>query len=368
MFDISQEEDYRELTLEEQYLVNGGERIENSDAAVAAGSPGDVLTRNDGSEVVITQGDITAAQKKLGLTGSGGNPGEGSGGYSGGPSGSPQSPSETKQAPDLIQDSNPKNSQNSNNSKNSYSAYFLKEDGAWIFGHALGLIYYDGKYFMFEINSINENVFSDIIEDMKFENFKSLSDNGKNMKSEGLKGTITDIYKFIERSINKNMRAQDANNYFVNKNKDNKTIYEPQPAYTVNILSVSETKFPTKGTLSFFGSFDDIYSGCIMRTFDTKQDAMSFLTYAGYDSFVKFHNTDEQNRVLIDYMKEEGTKYKDYNLVTNNCGTFIYNTFTLPGTGLQKDDTFYSVVPCQIDDLLKKSNSNTESGKIGDFY
>ncbi len=81
--------------------MNGGERIENSDAAVAAGSPGDVLTRNDGSEVVITQGDINAAQKKLGLTGSGGNPGEGngvvtgSGGNnntstsSGGPSGNP---------------------------------------------------------------------------------------------------------------------------------------------------------------------------------------------------------------------------------------------------------------------------------------
>ena len=101
MFDISQEEDYRELTLEEQYLVNGGERIENSDAAVAAGAPGDVLKRNDGSEVVITQGDINAAQKKLGLTGSGGNPGEGNGGVTGsggnnntttsggGPSGSP---------------------------------------------------------------------------------------------------------------------------------------------------------------------------------------------------------------------------------------------------------------------------------------
>ena len=101
MFDITQEENYRELTLEEQYLVNGGERIENSDAAVAAGAPGDVLKRNDGSEVVITQGDINAAQKKLGLTGSGGNLGEGngvvtgSGGNnntstsSGGPSGNP---------------------------------------------------------------------------------------------------------------------------------------------------------------------------------------------------------------------------------------------------------------------------------------
>ena len=47
MFDISQEEDYRELTLEEQYLVNGGKEIENSIAAQADASVGDTVTRDD---------------------------------------------------------------------------------------------------------------------------------------------------------------------------------------------------------------------------------------------------------------------------------------------------------------------------------
>ena len=98
MFDISQEEDYRELTLEEQYLVNGGEQIENSIEAQANASVGDTVTRDDGSQWTLTQGDINWAQKVMGeRNGSGGNGGSGNGGYSGGPSGpNPSSPSKAK--------------------------------------------------------------------------------------------------------------------------------------------------------------------------------------------------------------------------------------------------------------------------------
>ena len=88
MFDISQEEDYRELTLEEQYLVNGGEQIENSIEAQANASVGDTVTDSNGKTSTLTQGDINWAQKVMAeRNGSGGNSGADSGSPSYGPSG-----------------------------------------------------------------------------------------------------------------------------------------------------------------------------------------------------------------------------------------------------------------------------------------
>ena len=59
----------RELTEEELLLVNGGKKIENSNAAVAEAQVGDSLTRNDGTTVTITQGDIDWAKKQVGSSG-----------------------------------------------------------------------------------------------------------------------------------------------------------------------------------------------------------------------------------------------------------------------------------------------------------
>ena len=55
----------RELTEEELLLVNGGKKIENSNAAVAEAQVGDSLTRNDGTTVTIS----TTADICLGITG-----------------------------------------------------------------------------------------------------------------------------------------------------------------------------------------------------------------------------------------------------------------------------------------------------------
>ncbi|MBP5568959.1 MAG: hypothetical protein J6X54_07035 [Treponema sp.] len=91
MFDISQEEDYRELTLEEQFLVNGGEEVANTNEAVANSKPGDTVTRDDKTTHVITQGDINWAKEHCGAnTGGAGNGNTGQPSYgSGGPSGNP---------------------------------------------------------------------------------------------------------------------------------------------------------------------------------------------------------------------------------------------------------------------------------------
>jgi len=75
MFDISQEEDYRELTLEEQYLVNGGDKVENSDQGVADASAGDFIIRDDGTKVTLKQIDIDLAAQKINGNGAGGNSG-----------------------------------------------------------------------------------------------------------------------------------------------------------------------------------------------------------------------------------------------------------------------------------------------------
>ena len=96
MFDITQEEEYRELTLEEQYLVNGGKEIENSIAAQADASVGDTVTDSNGKTSTLTQGDINWAQKVMAeRNGGSGNSGADSGSPSYGPSG-PNSSSPSK--------------------------------------------------------------------------------------------------------------------------------------------------------------------------------------------------------------------------------------------------------------------------------
>lgn len=55
-----------EITGNALFKINGGAEIENSNKGVANAKPGDTLTRNDGTTVTITQGDIDWAKKQVG--------------------------------------------------------------------------------------------------------------------------------------------------------------------------------------------------------------------------------------------------------------------------------------------------------------
>ena len=54
---------YEELKGDVLYKINGGEYIANTNDAVANGHVGDILVRDDGTEIVINQGDITYARE-----------------------------------------------------------------------------------------------------------------------------------------------------------------------------------------------------------------------------------------------------------------------------------------------------------------
>ena len=55
-----------EITGNALFKINGGAQIENSVEAQANARVGDTLTRNDGTTVTITQGDIDWAKKQVG--------------------------------------------------------------------------------------------------------------------------------------------------------------------------------------------------------------------------------------------------------------------------------------------------------------
>ncbi|MCQ2577755.1 MAG: hypothetical protein MJ176_04400 [Treponema sp.] len=55
-----------EISGDALFKINGGAEIENSNKGVANAKPGDTLTRNDGTTVTITQGDIDWAKKQVG--------------------------------------------------------------------------------------------------------------------------------------------------------------------------------------------------------------------------------------------------------------------------------------------------------------
>ena len=63
--------DCREITGDELYLINGGERVENTHEAVANAQVGDTVERDNGEVVTITQGDIDWAKEHTGTGGTG---------------------------------------------------------------------------------------------------------------------------------------------------------------------------------------------------------------------------------------------------------------------------------------------------------
>ena len=192
MFDITQEEDYRELTLEEQYLVNGGAEVANTNEAVANSKPGDTVTRDDKTTHVITQGDINWAKEHCGAnTGGAGNGNTGQPSYgSGGPSGEsggasstiPKSTKEsisnssnTSKANYTIDDKNKIISADINDPEGimeAYSRYYMLSDRGYAFELKDGKnhvhTFSDSKYVEKYIKSINkfENHFSEVMDNL----------------------------------------------------------------------------------------------------------------------------------------------------------------------------------------------------------
>ena len=69
-FGIYDFSDYaEEITGDALFKINGGAQIENSIEAQANAQVGDTLTRNDGTTVTLTQGDINWAKEKMGSNG-----------------------------------------------------------------------------------------------------------------------------------------------------------------------------------------------------------------------------------------------------------------------------------------------------------
>ena len=58
-----------EITGDALFKINGGAQVENSIEAQANAQVGDTLTRNDGTTVTLTQGDINWAKEKMGSNG-----------------------------------------------------------------------------------------------------------------------------------------------------------------------------------------------------------------------------------------------------------------------------------------------------------
>lgn len=310
---------YREMTEEELLTVNGGAEIENSIAAQANANVGDTVTRKDGTTWTITQGDINWAQQIMeqrsttyGATGETGQPQYGNGGPSGNNDTTPKNP------PPLIN----QDKKETTRKEEAFVEYVMKEDGAGGFGHGAILVHLGEKYYLFEINSIPEDL--------------NLNDN-------------------LQVILDK-MKKYDKENYFHKST---------QPEYESKVLSKTKTKFPTWGSLETSNRSEDKYSGCIQRTFDSRKDVMKFLEQAGYDSGVKFDTTDEQTELVYKNAIENGSNFTDYILFGNNCGSYSLDSLVSPGTGIYHEqwETFGIVdfVPNNIGKILLKSNPSAKT-------
>jgi hypothetical protein len=118
------------------------------------------------------------------------------------------------------------------------------------------------------------------------------------------------------------------------------------PNYTVTlggenrngkVLSNSAISSPTPGSAEIAGK--PTSAGILRSDFNTKGEMLEYLGKAGknggFDSYIEFNTTPEQDSVISGASESSGNKFKNYQLIGNSCGTIARDVLTTPGSGIK---------------------------------
>lgn len=103
-------------------------------------------------------------------------------------------------------------------------------------------------------------------------------------------------------------------------------------------------------------------SGVMKYDFNTKVELMIFLASEGFDSVIEFNTSPQEDIILYSAGITNGMNFGKYKLLSNNCGTYIYNVFTTPGTsinGSEKNSLFDTIIPKRIYSNIQNANNGT---------
>ena len=165
----------------------------------------------------------------------------------------------------------------------SVAGYFIDEQGAGGFGHSgMFVTGKDGKFYVFEVIGVGEK----------------------------------------------------SNNKIPIDKEKGSTIFDAIGLKTTILSNITNNNFPSPELSEKIGKPGQ--SACLMRIFDTSKDMEAGLIKLGFDNCIIFNTTQEQNAVILQSALSKGSDFKNYNLLSNNCGGWARDVLCSNGSGIKK--------------------------------
>ena len=168
------------------------------------------------------------------------------------------------------------------------SGYILDNEGAQGFGHAgMYVQTKDGKYAFFEVTGISKEA------------------NG------------------IESNISPGSTVKD------------------KWGHDTTVLSNLPLKFPTQGSAQSMGQ--PTRAGCLLRTFDKREDMIAALQEMDFDEMIVFKTQGREDAKIYDKAFVEGQSFSGYQVFNDSCGIFARNALTVQGSGIKAINPFVNI-------------------------
>ena len=168
------------------------------------------------------------------------------------------------------------------------SGYILDNEGAQGFGHAgMYVQTKDGKYAFFEVTGISKEA------------------NG------------------IESNISPGSTVKD------------------KWGHDTTVLSNLPLKFPTQGSAQSMGQ--PTRAGCLLRTFDKREDMIAALQKMDFDEMIVFNTHGREDTEIYNKAFVEGQSFSGYQVFNDSCGIFARNALTVQGSGIKAINPFVNI-------------------------
>ena len=168
------------------------------------------------------------------------------------------------------------------------SGYILDNEGAQGFGHAgMYVQTKDGKYAFFEVTGISEEA------------------NG------------------IESNISPGSTVKD------------------KWGHDTTVLSNLPLKFPTQGSAQSMKQ--PTRAGCLLRTFDKREDMIAALQEMDFDEMIVFNTHGREDTEIYNKAFVEGQSFSGYQVFNDSCGIFARNALTAEGSGIKAINPFVNI-------------------------
>jgi len=111
--------------------------------------------------------------------------------------------------------------------------------------------------------------------------------------------------------------------------------------HDTTVLSNLPLKFPTQGSAQSMGQ--PTRAGCLLRTFDKREDMIAALQKMDFDEMIVFNTQGREDAKIYDKAFVEGQSFSGYQVFNDSCGIFARNALTAEGSGIKAINPFVNI-------------------------